>query len=652
MVFLILEMARWRYKKTYQKKFLLLSLLAQAVLFLVLLALLAGIGIFVYYAKDLPRPENLGEVSFARPTKIYDRTGRVLLYEVYGEEKREFAPLREISSFLPLAVIAAEDQNFYSHFGVDLKGVARAVLRNLSLLQAAQGASTITQQLARTVLLSREKTLGRKVRELILTLELERQYSKDEIMEFYLNHIPWGGNSYGAGAASQAYFEKPPSALTLAESAALAAMIQAPTRYSPFGNHQDELLARKDFMLERMAQLGFVSHEEEQEAKKEELVFAVSGTSQKAPHFVLDVVDSLLSRYGEDFLRENGLKVITTLDWEMQKAAEEAVSALAERNEFFNAYNAGLVAMNPQTGEILALVGSRGWSEESYPAGCVSGKNCLFDPKVNVVSYLQGRQPGSAFKPFVYAVAFEKGADDTTIVEDVETNFGIWGNREYIPQNYDGKFRGPVTLRQALAQSLNIPSIKVLLDLAGLKDSIERAKELGITTLKDPSNYGPSLVLGGGEVYLLDMVTAYSVFATEGKRVYPSAVLSVEDSQGRNLWGNKNGTAQIMEPAVARLITSILSDEEARAPIFGRAFSLLVPGYEVAVKTGTTQEYRDAWTIGYTKDLVAGVWVGNNDNTAMTNAAGSVVGAPIWNQFMREALASLESSEPQFQNPK
>lgn len=632
-------MAKRHYKKTYQKQSPLPLRLAKGAVLFFLAFLLLGMLVFLYYAKDLPRPENLSEVSFARPTRIYDREGKVLLYEVHGEEKRESVPLADISPFLPAAVLAAEDQNFYSHLGIDPKAVVRALLRNLRLLSPAQGASTITQQLARSTLLTREKTLTRKARELILTLELERQYSKRDIMEFYLNQIPWGGNSYGVGAASQAYFEKPPADLTLKESAVLAAMIKAPTYYSPFGSHQDELFLRADFVLTRMGQLGLVPQEEIEQARNQEVAFARSRIGIKAPHFVLQILDSLLERYGEEFLRENGLQVRTTLNWEAQRAAEEAVDAFAERNESFGAYNAALVALNPSTGEILALVGSKDWSADPYPKGCVSGKNCLFDPKVNVASFAQGRQPGSAFKPFVYAVAFEKGADDTSIVLDEETDFGAWGEEnEYIPQNYDGRFRGEVTLRQALGQSLNVPSVKVLLELAGLKDSIERARELGITTLKDPSNYGPSLVLGGGEVHLLDMAVAYSVFASEGKRAYPYGILSVQDSRGRTLLRNTNGSAQIMQPEVAQLITDILSDNEVRAPVFGANSQLLVPGFKVAAKTGTTQEYRDAWTLGYAKNLTAGVWVGNNDNTAMQKAPGVVVAAPIWNQFMRETL--------------
>lgn len=632
-------MARRRhYKKTYQEERVFVARARKTAVFGFLFLFFLGAGIFLYYAKDLPRPEDLNEVSFRHTTKIYDRTGQVLLYEVHGEEKREFMSLETMSPYLAQAVISVEDQNFYSHFGVDPQGVARAVLRNLALLSPEQGGSTITQQLARTALLSREKTLERKVRELILTLELERRYSKNEILEFYLNQVPWGGNAYGAGAASLAYFNKPASELTLEESALLAAMIQAPTYYSPFGAHQESLFSRKNLVLDRMAGAGFISREEAEEAKEREIAFADPGTTIRAPHFVLEVLDSLLVRYGEDFLRENGLRVITTLDWRLQQAAEKAVKEGAARNTPFNANNAALVAMSPSTGEILALVGSKDWGGDAFPQGCSSGKDCLFDPKLNVATYHQGRQPGSAFKPFVYAVAFEKGATDETLVVDEETNFGVWGGEEYIPQNYDGTFRGEVTLRQALALSLNIPAVKVLLDFAGLEDSISRAREMGITTLKDPSQYGPSLVLGGGEVRPLDMVVAYSVFANEGKRVYPSSLLRVEDGEGRVLEQNNNGSIQIMEPAVARMITDILSDNEARAPLFGPNSSLVIPGYRVAAKTGSTQEYRDAWTLGYTKDLAAGVWVGNNNNEEMRLAPGVTVAAPIWNRFMREAL--------------
>ncbi|MBI4138166.1 MAG: transglycosylase domain-containing protein [Candidatus Wildermuthbacteria bacterium] len=618
------------------------------------LCVLLFAGIFLYYAKDLPRPERLSEVSFANPTKIYDNTGTVLLYEIHGEEKRQFTPLSEISPFLSQAVLAVEDQRFYNHMGVDAKGVARAVLNNIVAPfnnNPAIGGSTISQQLVRSILLTREKTVGRKVRELILTLELERRYAKDEILEFYLNQIPWGQNAYGIGAASELYFQKTPRELSLAESAALAAMIQAPTFYSPYGAHLDALLKRRNIVLGLMASLEFISQEQFQEALRTSFDFQESALPIKAPHFVFDVLETLTEKYGEDFLRERGLTVITSLDWNIQQKAEEAVAAFAERNSLFNANNEALVALDPHTGKVLALVGSKDWFGEPFPERCAPGKTCLFDPKVNVATFSPGRQPGSSFKPFVYAVALGKGYPDSFVVEDALTNFGVWGGKEYIPQNYDGLFRGPVSLRSALAQSLNIPAIKVLLSLSGIEPAVQMAKELGITTLNDASYYGPSLVLGGGEVKLLDMVSAYGVFAAGGKKASPLSIVRVIDKKGRVLEENKNTPIQVLAPEVASAITDILSDNDARAPMFGLHSSLVVPGFNVAVKTGTTQEYKDAWTIGYSENLSAGVWVGNNDNTPMAQA-GVMVAAPIWNRFMTEALPLLFKKQTSLAAPE
>ncbi|MEK7542263.1 MAG: transglycosylase domain-containing protein, partial [Patescibacteria group bacterium] len=509
--------------------------LLQTLLFGVLIMPIGAFAAFVYYAKDLPRPEKFTDVTLAQPTKIYDRTGNVLLYEVYGEERRQIIPLEDIPLHFQQAVLATEDAEFYDHRGISLKGTGRALLVNLGLRESQiqkPGGSTITQQLARNSFLTREKTIPRKIRELILTLELERRYSKNAIFGFYLNQIPFGSNAYGVGAASELYFQKHPRDLTLAESAALAALIQAPTYYSPYGPNKDILLSRKDYVLLRMAQEGFLGPEEAEDAKKEELVFQDVSTTIRAPHFALYVLDSLVKKYGEEFIREQGLRVTTSLDWKLQQEAEQAVKEVAQQNAAFGAHNASLVALNPQTGEILAMVGSKDWFAPPYPEGCTPGKNCLFDPKVNVATYQQGRQPGSAFKPFVYAVAFQKGASEETVVVDEETNFGVWGGKEYIPRNYDGKFRGKVTLRQGLAQSLNIPSVKVLVNIAGIEESVNFAKDLGITTLRDPSFYGPSLVLGGGEVRLLDMVSAYGVFAAEGKKAPPVALLAVTDEKG------------------------------------------------------------------------------------------------------------------------
>lgn len=635
------------YKKIYQpkgkRKKWAFNLL-QAVFFGFLLLPVIAFAAFVYYAKDLPRPEKLTEVSLAQPTKIYDHTGNILLYEVYGEERRIIVPLADIPTSLQNAVIATEDAEFQSHIGISFKGAARALLINLGLRSSqAQrpGGSTITQQLARNSLLTREKTISRKVREFILTLELERRYSKNDILGFYLNQIPFGSNAYGVGAASDLYFQKQPRDLTLAQSALLAALIQAPTYYSPHGPNLDVLLARKDYVLDRMTQETFITSEEAAEAKKERLIFQDVSSSIRAPHFVLYVLDSLVEKYGEEFIREQGLRVTTSLDWRFQQLAEQAIQEGSSKNQAAQAHNAALVALNPQTGEILAMVGSKDWSAAPYPEGCTPGKDCLFDPKVNITTYSSGRQPGSAFKPFVYAVAFQKGATPETVVVDEETNFGVWGGKEYIPKNYDGKFRGEVTLREALAQSLNIPSIKVLMELANIPDSLAFAKMLGVGTLRDPSFYGPALVLGGGEVRLLDMTSAYGVFAAAGKKAPPVSILRVTDAKGTILQTNENTPIRVVAPEIAQQITGILSDNDARAPVFGPNSPLFFPDYPVAVKTGTTQEYRDAWTIGYTDKIVVGVWAGNNDGTSSIRDPAVLLAAPIWNQFMRQILPSL-----------
>ncbi len=589
-------------------------------------------SLFIYYAKDLPRPEKFTEKSSIESTKIYDRSEEVLLYEMYGEEKREVIPLNQMPKYLQQAVIVTEDINFYHHFGVDFKAIIRATLADLKLMKPAQGASTISQQLIRSSLLTREKTLKRKIREIILTLELERKYSKDQILEFYLNQVPFGSNAYGAQAASLTYFQKPVSEISLAETAILASLIQAPSYLSPYGEHKEELLKRKDYVLDRMAGAGLLTSKEAEEAKKEELTFSKILQPIRAPHFVMYIKDYLETKYGEEFIKENGLRVYTSLDWGLQEYAEKIVKEGVEINKNYRGFNASLVAINPKTGEILAMVGSADFFGEPLPKGCSPGKNCLFESQPNVA--LRNRQPGSAFKPFVYATAFKKGFTDQTVVIDEQTNFGT-PTYPYIPQNYDRLFRGPVTLRQALAQSLNVPSVKVLADLAGLEDSIQTAKDCGITTLTRPASfYGLPLVLGGGEVKLLDMVSAYGVFATEGFQIPPVSVLKIEDSNGNIVEENKKTQKRVLEKKVADLITDILSDNEARAPIFGYRSSMYFENYKVAVKTGTTENYRDWWIIGYTPSISVGVWVGNNDNSPMAQVpAVQVVGA-IWRSFL------------------
>jgi len=603
---------------------------------------LLGVGLFVYYAKDLPRPEKFTERKFIESTKIYDRTGEVLLYELYGETKREVVSLSQMSDNVKNAVIATEDARFYSHYGVDYLGVLRALKINFNTGGTTHGGSTISQQLIRSAFLTLEKSIERKVKELILTLELERRYDKDQILEWYLNQVPMGVNIYGVEAASQTYFSKPAGELTVAEAAVLAASIKAPSYYSPFGNHVDALHNRKDYVISRMLAEGYITSEEAEKAKNEALQFAEVSSGIKAPHFVLHVQEYLFNNYGRNFLEEEGYKVYTTLDWNLQQEAEAAIYEGVQRNKNSNAHNAALVAMNPKNGEILSMVGSADWFGESYPEDCISGKNCLFDPKLNVATYQIGRQPGSAFKPFVYATAFENGYNASNTVVDEETNFGVWGGKEYIPQNYDGLYRGEVTLREALAQSLNIPAVKVLLNFAGLPESINTAKRLGISTLRESASfYGPAIVLGGGEVRLLDMVAAYSVFAAEGMRNPPVSILRIEDNRGNIIEENNKTARRVLSAESARILNSILSDNSARAPVFGYNSSLYIPNYTVAAKTGTTNNYRDAWTMGYTPNIVVGVWAGNNDNTAMAKRASVSIAGPIWRDFMQTALPQL-----------
>lgn len=610
---------------------------------LVLLGLLSLFLVFIYYVKDFPRPEVFTERELTQSTKIYDKNGATLLYEIYGEEKRTWIPLDAMSKYLKEAIVTTEDSHFYSHFGVDFKGIIRAVLFDLKIGKLTYGGSTIPQQLIRSTFLSNEKTAERKTREVILALELDRRYSKDQILEWYLNQIPFGQNAYGVEAASQTYFGKSSVDISLPEAATLAALIKAPSYLSPYGENKKELLERKNYVLERMASEGYINNDEVEKARQEEIKFVERKISIKAPHFTLWVKKELEEKYGEDFLKENGLKVYTSLDWNLQKIAEDMVTEGVKKNKTYNAHNGSLVAIDPETGEILAMVGSAIKSEDypgkSYPEGCEAGKDCLFDPEFNVVLGNPGRQPGSAFKPFVYATAFEKGYNDKTTVVDEPTNFGLWGDEEFIPQNYDGKFRGEVTLRQALAQSLNVPSVKVLLDLAGLEDSVKTAQDLGIATLRPP--YGPSIVLGGWEVKLLEMTSAYGVFATEGLKVSPVSIIKIVDKDDNIIYENKKMPERVLESKVAKLVNDILADNEARAPIFGLRSNMYFENYKVSAKTGTTENYKDGWIIGYTPSVVVGVWVGNNNNTPMGKEPGVVLAGPIFHQFMDYVLGSL-----------
>ncbi|MFH1841245.1 MAG: transglycosylase domain-containing protein [Candidatus Nealsonbacteria bacterium] len=644
--------------KGKKRPFFILKITGGCFLFFILCSLF----VFIYYAKDLPRPEVFTERPFVLPTKIYDREGKVLLSQIYGEEKRTVISLDQMPEHLKQAFLAAEDSNFYNHHGLDLMGIFRSVLINLQIGEFTYGGSTISQQFIRSSFLTLEKTANRKIKEIVLTLELERRYSKDQILEFYLNQVPFGSNAYGVEAAAQTFFEKPASEVSLEEAALLASLVQAPSYLSPYGYHKDDLFARKNWILDRMAILGYTTEEQKEEAKNKTLEFAKATYSIKAPHFVFYVKQYLEENYSENFLKEKGLKVYTTLDWNLQEIAEKAVKDGVKVNQGYNAYNASLVAIQPQTGEILAMVGSADYfgelyPERVYPEECTPGYDCLFESEVNIATYGEGRQPGSAFKPFAYAEAFRGGLTPETVLWDVKTEFNPncaedasqekdqYGLDCYHPENYTGTFSGPITLRKALAQSINVPSVKTLY-LAGLQDTIDLAKNLGITTLnRSLSWYGLSLVLGGGEVRLLDMVSSYGVFAARGLKTPPVSILRIEDSEGNIIEENKKSQKRVLESQVADLINDILSDNKARTPVFGSRSSLYIDGYQVAAKTGTTQEYKDAWAIGYTPSLVAGVWAGNNNGTPSNKKPGVVLAGPIWNSFMRQALVFYPSGE-------
>ncbi len=625
-------------------------LIGKYLLFVFLAGCIFILCLFFYYTYNLPQPEKFTETPFIQSTKIYDRTGKVLLYDIYGEEKRQIVPFDKISDNLKHAVLSSEDTRFYQHGGVDFIALLRSVLVDLRLQSASQGASTITQQLIRSVYLNNERTLARKVREVVLSIELEEKYSKDQIFDWYLNKIPFGQNAYGAEAASQTYFNKPATDLDIAQAAALTALIPAPSYYSPYGRHKNLLFQRKDYILSRMHELGYISKQQMLDAKKEPLDFSQDITPIKAPHFVMYVKQYLEDKYGEDFLQQKGLKVTTTIDWDLQSYAEQAIKDAEKTNLSFKANNTALVIIDPTTGQILALVGSKDYFGKSYPTGCdqkASG-SCLFDPKYDVAT-IGLRQPGSAFKPFVYATAFKKGYTPNTILWDAKTEFNPYCSADgsqnkdqyglgcYHPRDYDGKYRGPVPLRSALDESLNIPAVQ-LLYMVGLKDSLQTAQDMGITTLTEPDRYGLSLVLGGGEVSLLEMTSAYGVFATEGQKIPPVSIVKIEDSSGNIIEQNQKQPTKVLDTQVARQINDVLSDNNARAPIFGVNNPLHFSDYQVAAKTGTTQHFNDGWTIGYTPFASVGVWVGNNDNSPTTNE-GVGLAAPIWHKVMQKLLS-------------
>lgn len=597
-------------------------------------------GVFLYFAKDLPSPGKVNDRLVPESTKIYDRTGTHLLYEVHGEEKRTIIPSSDIPDVVRAATITLEDRDFYNHHGIKFTAIARAILKDTVLQGPRQGGSTITQQFVKNSLLTNERTLTRKLKEVILSLEMEQKFSKDEILTMYLNEIPYGSNAYGIEAASQTFFGKSAKDLTLDESALLASLPQAPTRYSPYGSYLDILKGRQEHALQSMADLGYITQEQADEAKGVNVFDKLVPRRENinAPHFVMYIKEYLESKYGDDALEQGGLKVITTLDWDLQQAAEQAVREGADKNLRLKASNAALVAIDPRTGHIVSMVGSKNYFDTKI------------DGQVNVA--VRDRQPGSSFKPYVYLAAFTKGYLPESMLYDVPTNFSTEDGKEYAPQNYNGTFNGPVSMAKALGGSLNIPAVKTLY-LVGTKEAIVLAKNLGLNGLNQPERYGLSLVLGGGEVKLIDHVSAYATLATGGIKHPKTAVLKIEDAKGNTLeqYQSTPGERVVDEKYVA-MLDSILSNNEHRAWVFGENNPLRFDNRPVAVKTGTTNEFRDAWTVGYTPSIAAGVWVGNNDNSSMGNGAdGSVVAAPIWRAFMNRALTNVSVEDFPKYNP-
>ncbi len=600
-------------------------------------------GMFAAWASvmAIPSIDNFENRKTAESTKIYDRTGSVVLYDVHGNVRRTAVPLDKISPLIQKATIAIEDAQFYEHHGFRPTAFLRAAWANLTSASYSQGGSTITQQVVKNTLLTTNKTIWRKVEEIILALRLEQIYSKDQILETYLNEVNYGGTVYGIQEASQYFFGVDANNVDIAEAAYLAALPQAPTHLSPYGNHRDELDSRQKLVLQKMLDNGFIDQTQYNQASKEKVSFRDEQTAGiKAPHFVFYVRDYLEQKYGPEVVEGGGLRVITTLDWDLQQKAEDIVKRNALKNQKnFNASNAGLVAIDPKTGQILTMVGSRDYFDPAI------------DGKYNIATAL--RQPGSSFKPFVYATALAEGYTPETVVFDLKTQFSTVCKPDdvandtppcYSPENYDGKFKGPMTFRNALAQSENIPAIKVLY-LAGIGDSIRTAKALGISTLGSPDHYGLTLVLGGGEVTLLEMTGAYSVFANDGMRNPPTGILRVEDKNGNILENYEDQSKQVIDPQVAREINDMLSDNVARIPEFGADSPLYFPGYNVADKTGTTNDFRDTWIIGYTPGIAVGTWAGNNDNTPMVKKIAAFIVAPMWHEFMVYALQKYSSDD-------
>lgn len=610
-------------------------------LFTVLLVVIVSPIVSGYIiVRDLPAPDNLITRKIDVSTKIYDRNG-VLLYKIFKDENRTIKRLEEIPQHVRNATLAAEDAEFYTHPGISYKGISRAIYKYIKEDEVT-GGSTITQQLIKNTLLTPEKTITRKIREVILALWVEDMYSKDQILEMYLNEVSYGGTAYGIEEASEEYLGKDVSEITIAEAALLAGLPKSPTRYSPFGPDQEAAFARQKDVLHLMKVNGFITEDEKISAESEKITFISNATNIKAPHFVMYIRDILESEFGKDVVETGGLEVITTLDYEVQKLAEKVVDEELEKLKKLHVTNAAVVVMHPQTGEILAMVGSHDYFDTE------NGGN------VNVTTAL--RQPGSSIKVVNYAYALSHGYTPASVLSDSPITYKIAGQEPYTPKNYDGGYRGNLTLRSALAESRNIPAVKVLASY-GVDNMIEMGKKMGITTWEDKNRFGLSLTLGGGEVKLVDLAKVYATIANYGKSPDASPLISVKNYQSQSLYLNtcteklaENKSCQtenVLDPKVAFILTDILKDNSARAPAFGSISQLVIPNHpEVAVKTGTSNNLKDNLTVGYTQKYLVAVWVGNNDSSPMSRVASGVTGAsPIFNKIISALLVNEPVAE-------
>jgi len=587
--------------------------------------------------KDLPSPASLGKYNLPLATKIYDRNGK-LLFDIFVSQNRTAVPLSEIPLYLRHATISIEDKNFYTHQGFNpIGGMLRGLVATIRG-QGLQGGSTITQQLVKSALLTPDRTITRKIKELILATWVELIYPKDKILELYLNQVPYGGTAWGVESAAEQYFGKSVKDVDLAQAALLAGLPQAPSLYSPFGAHPEYAKTRQGEVLQRMVIDHYITKDQEDKALAEPLVYK-SETGLKAGHFVMYVKQQLEDKYGEALVERGGLKVTTTLDLNLQEYAEATVASEIDKLTNYKVSNGAALITKPATGEILAMVGSTDYF--ATPSG-----------SYNVVTAL--RQPGSSIKPINYAIGIENRiVTPATMFLDVPTCFGIINQANYCPQNYDGKFHGPVQLRMALGNSFNIPAVKML-KMNTVQTMVASASAFGLTTLQDPSKYGLSLTLGGGEVHMTDMAEAFGVFANAGIKKDLVSILKVVDKNGKVLEEFKDPNLdkdipsqlllqgpRVISPETSFLISHILLDNNARQMEFGPNSELVVSNHAVSVKTGTTNDLRDNWTIGFTPQYLVAVWVGNNDNSPMNPylVSGITGAAPIWNKLMTKVLA-------------